>query len=261
MKSSSRHLKQAREPHLQGPSTSLVHALDRSTSPQSPCPIGSRSPCPPRRKRQQHSPARYPASAPSRRSELPAQFRDLSLCPRPQDLQACARNAEILRSQSLFRNRAASDLEDPRLSRRRDLIQTVQAVNDKSALHPKRRERFGHKFRRSNGRRADYLNGRPGRIQLEVPSKIERRPHLQFDSCRLRVLHRGMHRRSQHEPDPDFANALRDLRRSEVDVDSQRFEDVGAPALARQRSVAVLGDLHACARDDKSRHRRDIERA
>ena len=115
MKSRSRHPKQAREPHLQGPSTSLVHALDRSTSPQSRCPIGSRSPCPPPLKRQQHSPARYPASAPCSLENFQRNVAIRLLVRAHKIFRLGHGNPEIFRGKNLFRNCAASDLEHPRL--------------------------------------------------------------------------------------------------------------------------------------------------
>ena len=45
------------------------------------------------------------------------------------------------------------------------------------------------------------------------------------------------------------------------DLHSKAFENVGAAAEARKRPVAVLGDLHARARDNERRDRRNVEGA
>ncbi len=51
------------------------------------------------------------------------------------------------------------------------------------------------------------------------------------------------------------------FRRPKRDVNTERLENIGGPALGAGRPVAVLGDLHPCAGSDESRGGRDVEGA
>ena len=65
--------------------------------------------------------------------------------------------------------------------------------------------------------------------------------------------------RREEKPDAHFADGARRIGRRKRDPDAQRFQQVGAAALARDRPVAVLGHVHAGARHHERRHGRNVE--
>ena len=70
-----------------------------------------------------------------------------------------------------------------------------------------------------------------------------------------------MMRRREHEADAGLADAMADLLGVEIDIDAKRRQHVGRAGARRQRAVAVLGDRHAGAGDDKRGAGRNVERA
>ena len=65
----------------------------------------------------------------------------------------------------------------------------------------------------------------------------------------------------EHEADADLVDALRHLRRAEVDVDPERLERVGAARLRGHGAPAVLGHPRASGGSDEYGRGRDVERA
>ena len=71
----------------------------------------------------------------------------------------------------------------------------------------------------------------------------------------------GWWRRANRNAMPRLAQQLRRGLGSRSISHAQRFEHVGAAALARCRAVAVFGDRDAAAGDDQRRRGRDVDRA
>ena len=65
----------------------------------------------------------------------------------------------------------------------------------------------------------------------------------------------------KEETDADLLNTAADLRRGQVKVDAQGFQDIGAAAPGRDGAVAVLGHRDTGRRDHKGRRCRDVEGA
>src|SRR5262249_27055271 len=65
----------------------------------------------------------------------------------------------------------------------------------------------------------------------------------------------------EHEAEAATPDALRDLVRGEIDLDTKPFENVGGAALTGHRAVTVLGDADAGTGDDEGGGRRDVEGA
>jgi hypothetical protein len=73
------------------------------------------------------------------------------------------------------------------------------------------------------------------------------------------VLHRAVVIGGEHEADADFIDAAADLLRRQVDIDAERFENVGAARLRGDRASAMLGDAGPGRGGDEHRRRRDVE--
>ena len=73
------------------------------------------------------------------------------------------------------------------------------------------------------------------------------------------VLHGAVMGLGKHETDADVVDAARHLNRGQVQVDAGRLQQIGAAALARYRTVTVLGHGATGRRDDKRRRRRNVE--
>ncbi len=74
------------------------------------------------------------------------------------------------------------------------------------------------------------------------------------------MAHRRVERRREEKCDPSLIEAALDDGRLRRHVDTQRLEQVGAPAAARHRAVAMLGHAHAARRQDQRGNGRDVER-
>src|SRR5207245_9983283 len=77
-------------------------------------------------------------------------------------------------------------------------------------------------------------------------------------------LHSLLSHLSLHDALPiysDLAQDLLDFLLRVLDLDAERLEKVGAPALRARGAVAVLGHPHAARRDHDRGDRRDVERS
>ncbi len=106
--------------------------------------------------------------------------------------------------------------------------------------------------------RDDDLALGPGRVR-QWAEQIEDRPHPHLAPRTDGMAHGAVVLRCEHETDTEFADAGRDLFGAEIETDTGRLEDVGAARGARDRAVAVLGDMGPGRRSDEGRRRRDVE--
>src|SRR4051812_48368821 len=88
--------------------------------------------------------------------------------------------------------------------------------------------------------------------------QIEDRTRTKLDARRTDMLHGRMVRGCEHEADASLVNAVSDLFRREIDLHSERAEHVGRPRARRKSAIAMLGNRHARARDDKGGTGRDV---
>src|SRR5688572_15123557 len=65
----------------------------------------------------------------------------------------------------------------------------------------------------------------------------------------------------EKESNADLGHGLSKGLNRHLDVHPESFHHIGAAALARSRTVSMLGDRHPSSRNDEGRSRRDIERA
>src|SRR5687768_15736354 len=70
-----------------------------------------------------------------------------------------------------------------------------------------------------------------------------------------------MMRGREEEADADFVDTAGDLLWTKIDLDSSDLEQIGAPATAGDRAVAMLGHTPARRGDHEGARRRNIERA
>ena len=91
-------------------------------------------------------------------------------------------------------------------------------------------------------RHADQLKLGPGGIG-ERPQQIEDRAKAELLANRRGVFHRPVQQRGEAETDADFVDAAANLLGRQLQVDAERFEDVGRAAFAGDAAIAVLGDV------------------
>src|ERR1700688_53085 len=82
---------------------------------------------------------------------------------------------------------------------------------------------------------------------------------MQLAASSLHMLHRRVHGRGEKKSNSDLLQAGANLSRRELDVDPQRFHDVGGSTLRSHAAIAMFRDSHSGARYDESRGRRNIE--
>ena len=74
-----------------------------------------------------------------------------------------------------------------------------------------------------------------------------------------RVPERRVMRGRHEERDVDVAEHVRVTGGIELEGNAERFDDVRASAAARDRSIAVFGDVHSARREDDRRRGRDVD--
>jgi hypothetical protein len=84
------------------------------------------------------------------------------------------------------------------------------------------------------------LRVRSGGIR-ERPEHVEDRSNPHLPAGGRYVLHRIVKEGRVKKPYSNFVDASRNALRLKLDPDTQRFDDVGAPALRGHRAIAVLG--------------------
>ncbi len=192
---------------------------------------------------------------------LEHRFRDLTVhhtISALERLPARGLQSEIVRRQRVVRNGAALDFERNRLPRGGDLIQPIGAVDHEASAYPQVRQHLGHQFGGAKRMGTHKLHRRSRGIGQRT-KEVEHRSHLQLRPGRLRVFHRRVNRGCKQKRNADFTERLTHLCGVEVNVHAQGFQNVGAPALAGNRAVPMLGHPYTGSRHHKRGDGGDVE--
>ncbi len=167
---------------------------------------------------------------------------------------------EIVWRQCVMRNRTALDFKRERFPRSGDLIQSIGAMNHEASVDSQVGQRLGHQFSGAKRMGTHKLHRCSSGIGQRTQD-VEHRPHLQLGPGRLRVLHRRMNRGRKQKRNPHFPERLTHLRGIEVNVYTESLQNVGAPALARNRTVPVFGHPYAGSGHHERRNGGDVKRS
>ena len=101
----------------------------------------------------------------------------------------------------------------------------------------------------------------PGELSgmRQRPEDVEHRRDTEFGAHRTHVPHRWMKGAGERKTDTVFGNLGFELLRRDLDVDTDRLEEVEASRRRRSLPVAVLAHRGARAGGDERCHGRDVE--
>src|SRR2546425_13165690 len=117
-------------------------------------------------------------------------------------------------------------------------------MNDQHLHRVEVRVDTGYLLRGLRAECADELPAYPRGIGHRT-EEVKERFHAELGSGPGRVFHGGMEERRVQKTDSYFVDACAGPFGGELDIHSEGFEDVGASASARHRSVPVLRDRDA----------------
>jgi hypothetical protein len=133
-------------------------------------------------------------------------------------------------------------------------------VHDESSPRAELREHLGD--RRDELRRVDPDDlGACARGIRERAEDVEDGPSGELAAHRGGVSHRRVVGRSEEEAEAELVDGALDALRGLLEVEAERFEDVGRARRGGDRAVSVLGHARTGCRGHESRGSRDVEGA
>ncbi len=153
---------------------------------------------------------------------------------------------------------SVAQLGDLGVPERRELVESTRTVNDPGSFRSQLAKRASDEFGVFRPRDADELT--PGSRGIrERSQQVERRADAKLPPRRSRVLHRGVPGGREEERDVRLLERVSHAIGGRAQIHPERFEDIGAAALARDRAIAMFGDHDARASHDERRGGRDVE--
>jgi hypothetical protein len=140
------------------------------------------------------------------------------------------RQVELFRVNFVFADSAIFQLANQRLAGDGDFVQPFATENGQRPRAAQALQDTHLDADEVGVEDAHDLLRRVGRVGQRAED-VENGPHAQFAAHRRGVLHRAVVVGREHEADAGFGDALRDLRRIQVDIGAERFEHVGAARL------------------------------
>ena len=150
-------------------------------------------------------------------------------------------------------------VEDGRFAPQADFVELVVAAHDEGSFAAESVQGSRQFLGGAHAVRSEQLKLSSGRI-CQRAEQVEDRPNSERFPHRHNILHGRMQEWSEAESNPDFVDALPYLFRRDLQVDSQRGQDVGRAARTRHAPVPVLSDRDACPGRHDRRRRADVKR-
>ena len=173
--------------------------------------------------------------------------------------RSAARDPELQRVDEPLTGLSARHLPDEVRPRRGQLVDAVGAVDDEGALGAELEEHL-REGRRELGRVDPHdLRASPGRVR-QRPEHVEHGPRRELAADGGRMAHGGVVEGGEQKPEAELVDRALDALRRQLELESERLEDVRRAGGRRHRAVAVLRDSGAgCGGDERGRGR-DVER-
>jgi hypothetical protein len=139
-----------------------------------------------------------------------------------------------------------------------DFIESIGSMDYESTLGSELAENLGHDLREIFVIDPEHLGCRLSRI-ADWTQEVENRADFHLSPGKHNVSHGFMQQRSVEEPDAHFVNASGNGAGIQVDPYAHGFNDVSAPAQARDTPVAMLSHLYAGSGQHERSCSRNIE--
>ncbi|MNC08204.1 hypothetical protein D3C75_557840 [compost metagenome] len=173
-------------------------------------------------------------------------------------MQALALHAQIFRLDPIFGDLVVFQLGNKSRRGETELVQTIFRMHYQHMFAAQTLQDLGQWPAQRRSEHAHYLMFHTGRIRKRA-EHVEQRTQAKIAARTGGVLHGLVVGLGKHETDANVVDAARHLHRGQVQIDTGGFQQIGTAALARYRTVAVLGHGATGRRDDKGRSRGHVE--